>query len=97
MYGEQTRSEFQSHADMENATGTQLAWADWETLAADTDKLIDRLDLVFLNGTMTSAQRGSLTSAITAVKSADPVQQAHKRAQTALYIVASSPQFQVDR
>ncbi|MGR4864663.1 DUF1800 domain-containing protein [Caulobacter sp. LARHSG274] len=97
MAGEQTRAEFQPSAFFAGSTGTQLAWADWEALAADPDKLIDRLDLVFLNKTMTSAQRAALSSAITAVKNNDPTVQAHKRAQTALYIVATSPQFQVDR
>ncbi len=97
MSGEQTRGEFQPQTVISGSTGTQTAWADWEALAADPDKLIDRLDLVFLNGTMTTAQRGALTTAVTAVKNADAALQARKRAQTALYIVATSPQFQVDR
>ncbi len=95
--GGDTRSEFQPQAVITGSTGTQTAWADWEALAADPDKLINRLDLVFLNGAMTTAQRNALTTAVTAVKNADPALQARKRAQTALYIVAVSPQFQVDR
>jgi uncharacterized protein (DUF1800 family) len=95
--GEQTRTEFQPQTVITGSTGTQTAWADWDALAADPDKLIDRLDLVFFNGTMTTAQRGALNTAVTAVKNTDATAQVHKRAQTALYIVASSPQFQVDR
>lgn len=97
MAGEQTRADFQPQAVIAGSTGTQLAWTDWDALAADPDKLIDRLDLVFLNKTMTSSQRTALSSAVTAVKNNDSAVQAHKRAQTALYIVATSPQFQVDR
>jgi uncharacterized protein (DUF1800 family) len=97
MSGEATRPEFLAQATITGSTGTQLPWTDWEALAADPDKLIDRLDLVMLNGTMTSAQRTALSSAIAAVKNTDTALQARKRAQVALYIVASSPQFQVDR
>lgn len=97
MSGEQTRGEFKPQAAIAGSTGTTTAWADWDALAADESKLLDRLDLVFLNGTMTSAQRSALSSAMAAVKASDPAVQAHKRAQTALYIVASSPHFQVDR
>jgi uncharacterized protein (DUF1800 family) len=96
-YGEQTRTEFKVQAAIPGATGSTTAWTDWEALAADESKLLDRLDLVFLNGTMTSAQRSALSSAMAAIKNSDPTVQAHKRAQVALYIVTSSPQFQVDR
>ena len=95
--GEQTLNDFKAQAAISGSTGTTTAWPDWEALAVDESKLLDRLDLVFLNGTMTSAQRNALSSAMAAVKNSDPTVQAHRRAQTALYIVASSPQFQVDR
>lgn len=97
MVGEQVRTEFQPQAVISGSTGTEVAWAEWDALAATESKLLDRIDLVFLNGTMSSSQRGALSSAIAAVKNSDPAVQAHKRALTALYIVLSSPQFQVDR
>ena len=46
---------------------------------------------------MTSAQRASLATAVNAITNSDATVQARKRAQMALYVVASSPQFQVDR
>jgi hypothetical protein len=46
---------------------------------------------------MTPAQRQALASAMVAIKNSDPAVQTRRRAQTALYIVASSPLFQVDR
>jgi uncharacterized protein (DUF1800 family) len=97
MNGEQVRTEFQPQAVITGSTGTQVAWAEWDALAATESKLLDRIDLVFLNGAMTSTQRNALSSAMAAVKNADPAVQAHKRALTALYIVVTSPQFQVDR
>ena len=72
-------------------------WASWEAAGTNDGKTVDRINLVLLNGTMTSAQRQALTTAMAAVKNTDPALQARKRAQVALYIAASSPLFQVDR
>jgi len=77
--------------------GTVPNWASWEANGANDGKTIDRINLVMLNGTMTPAQRQSLATAMATIKSNDPAAQTRKRAQTALYIVASSPLFQVDR
>lgn len=95
--GEQTRGEFQPQAVIAGSTGTQLDWATWQTLASDETKLLDRINLVLLNGTMTAAQRQALSSAMAAVKNNDLAVQARKRVQVALYVAASSPMFQVDR
>jgi hypothetical protein len=45
---------------------------------------------------MTVAQRNALISAMK-INNADAALQARKRAQAALYVVATSSQFQVDR
>jgi len=94
--GGDSRTEFAPLASITGATGTQLDLAPWEALT-DPAKLVDTIDLVMLNNTMTSQQRTALLAAINAVTDPVPATQAHKRAQTALYIVAASPQFQVDR
>lgn len=95
--GEQTRGEFQPQAAIAGSTGTKLGWASWEALAANEAQMLDRINLLLLNGTMTGAQRQALSSAMAAVKNNDPALQARRRAQVALYITASSPLFQVDR
>jgi uncharacterized protein (DUF1800 family) len=92
--GDATRGEFKPTL---GATGTVPNWASWEANGANDGKTIDRINLVMLNGTMTPAQRQALASAMAAIKNNDPALQTRKRAQTALYIVASSPLFQVDR
>jgi len=97
MAGEATRTEFKAQASIPGSTAVELPWPQWEALAADEARMLERIDLVFLNGTMTSAQRSALSSAMAAVKNTDPAVQARKRAQVALYIVATSPHFQVDR
>ncbi|KQV56739.1 MULTISPECIES: DUF1800 family protein [unclassified Caulobacter] len=92
--GDPTRGEFKPTL---SATGTVPNWASWEANGANDGKTIDRINLVMLNGTMTPAQRQSLVTAMAAIKNSDPALQARRRAQAALYIVASSPLFQVDR
>jgi len=95
--GDGTRGEFQAQAVIPGSTGTQPDWSSWESNGTDDGKTLDRINLVMLNGTMTAAQRQSLVTAMAAIKNTDPAAQARKRAQMALYVVASSPLFQVDR
>jgi uncharacterized protein (DUF1800 family) len=95
--GEPSRTEFKAQASIAGSTGTVPDWASWEANATDDGKTIDRINLVLLNGTMTSEQRQALVKAMTAIKVSDTSLQARRRAQVALYIVASSPFFQVDR
>lgn len=95
--GDATRGEYQVQSTIKNATGSQPSWAAWEANGADDAKTVDRINLVMLNGAMTKGQREALLLAMAAVKNNDPMLQARKRAQVALYIVASSAFFQVDR
>lgn len=95
--GDATRGEFQKQATIIYATGTTPNWAAWEALGADDNKIVDRVNLLLLNGTMTTAQRQSMLAAMAAVKNSNAALQTRKRAQVALYIAASSPFFQVDR
>jgi hypothetical protein len=91
--GDVTRAEFKPIL----GAGTVPNWPSWEAHGTDDAKTIDRINLVMLNGTMTPGQRQAVASAMAAVKNTDPALQARRRAQVALYIVASSPFFQVDR
>ena len=74
-----------------------MDWTGWQAFGTDLESMLDRIDLLMLNRTMTSAQRAALKAAMTAVTNSDGPTQARRRAQAALYIVGSSPQFQVDR
>jgi hypothetical protein len=91
-----TRGEYAVQTTIAGATGSTPDWSAWEAIT-DPGALADRVDTLMLNRTMTAAQRAALLAAIGAVTNADPVIQARKRAQVALYVVATSPQFQVDR
>ncbi len=92
-----SRPEYTVQASIIGATGTQPNWSSWEAFGSDVDGMITRIDLLMLNKTMTAAQRAALKTAMLAITNADPTAQARKRAQVALYIVGTSPQFQIDR
>lgn len=95
--GATARSEFATQAAIGGATGTQPNWTTWEAFGSDVDGMITKINILMLAGGMTDAQRQALKTAMTAITNSDPTVQARTRAQTALYIVATSPQFQVDR
>jgi uncharacterized protein (DUF1800 family) len=90
-----TRSEFAARTDVTGSTGTAIDWSAWEGL--DVDAAVDRIDLILMNRTMSAAQKTALKSAANAVTNAVPATQARARAQAMLYIVGTSPLFQVDR
>ena len=67
--------------------------AELQSLAATPDQLVEQLNLLLLHGTMSAAMRDSILRAVTAVAATNPL----KRARTALYLVASSSQYQVEK
>ena len=92
-----SRAEYNAQAVIAGSTGTQPDWTGWEAFGTNTDAMLDRIDLLVFNKTMTSAQRDALRTAANAITNTTPATQARKRAQVALYVALSSPQFQVDR
>ena len=75
------------------ATGTKIDLSPLAALAGDPQKLMDKLNLVMLHGGMSDAMRNIIVQAINAVPATDPL----ARARTAVYLVATSPQYQVER
>jgi uncharacterized protein (DUF1800 family) len=76
--------------------GTRIDLARWQSLAqADPSGtlLVDTLNREFLNGSISAPVRGHVLTAVQAVAPSDTL----KRARTALYLVLTSPQFQVQR
>ena len=76
--------------------GTNISLARLQTLA-ETDLsgtlLIDTLNREMMHGAMSPQMRGHILTAIQAVASNNPL----KRARTAVYLIGSAPQFQVQR
>ena len=64
-----------------------------QALAANPGQLVDALNALLLHGTMSAEMRDSIVSAVTAVAASNPL----KRARTAVYLVATSSQYQVER
>jgi uncharacterized protein (DUF1800 family) len=76
--------------------GTSIDLSGLQALAAaDTTGglLVDELNKKMMNGSMSAGMRGSILTAVQAVSSADSL----ARARQALYLVATSSQFQVQR
>jgi hypothetical protein len=92
-----SRAEFAASTTVIGATGSSLDWSTWEALGTDTDAMIDRIDLILMNRTMTAPQKTALKTLATAITNAVPATQARARTQAMLYAVVSSPLFQVDR
>jgi uncharacterized protein (DUF1800 family) len=82
-----------------NPTGTQLDLSQLQTLATNdttSAQLVDRLNALLLHGTMTTAVRTSILSAVNAIPTSD-ANFARKRVQAAAYLIATSPQYDVQR
>jgi len=75
------------------ATGTQPNWSSLTALAGNPAALVDKLNRLLLNGTMSAAAQSAVVTAINAVSAADAL----GRAKAAFYLVATSSQYQVER
>jgi Protein of unknown function (DUF1800) len=73
--------------------GTSIDLSAIAALAGDPAQLVDALDDLLLHGSMSEAMRKSVITAVSAVPAANTL----RRARTALYLVATSSQYQVQR
>ncbi|HEY8562593.1 MAG TPA: DUF1800 domain-containing protein [Pyrinomonadaceae bacterium] len=76
--------------------GTRLGFAELQALAAaDTtsNQLLDALNQRLMHGAMSEPMRGAIRTAVNAVASTNPL----SRAQTAVYLIVTSSQYQVQR
>jgi uncharacterized protein (DUF1800 family) len=82
--------------DANAVCGTRIDLSRWRALveADPTGSLmVDTMNRELLNGSMSAAVRNHVLAAVQAVAPSDPL----KRTRTAMYLVATSPQFQVQR
>ena len=82
-----------------NPTGTQLNFASLDALAsadATGNQLLDQLNALLLHGTMSAQARGAILAAVQTIPTSDS-NFARKRVQTAVYLVVTSPQYDVQR
>ena len=90
-----TARDYKPNPALGSKSGTKVYWRMWEAMTVDQQ--IAHMDLMLLNNTMSTAQKAALRTAMNAVEGGSKAQLARKRAQTGLYVVLTSPQFQVDR
>lgn len=75
------------------ATGTRVDLTALQTLAQDPAVLLDRLNALLMNNNMSPEMRNVIIQAVNAMPAADSL----TRIRTAVYLMASSSQFQVER
>jgi uncharacterized protein (DUF1800 family) len=73
--------------------GTSINLTELQLLASNPANLVDRLNRLMMHGTMSDEMKTSIIGAVTAV----PANQTLYRARQALYLVATSSQYQVQR
>jgi hypothetical protein len=74
-------------------TGTQLNLTALQGLAADPVALVNELDRVMMHNTLTQPVKTSIVNAVSTVTASNTL----SRARMALYLVASSSQYQIER
>jgi len=74
-------------------SGTQVNYAAYQAMAPQA--LVDALNARLMHGTMSAQMNASIVATITAIPAG--ASQAQQRAQTAIYLVATSAQYQVER
>lgn len=74
-------------------TGTSIDLSFWDPLASNPDRLIGALDQLLLHGAMSAEMRDSVKIAVESVPLSNP----RLRVRTAVYLIASSSQYQVQR
>jgi hypothetical protein len=73
--------------------GTSINLSGLQALAGDPPSLVESLNNLMMHGSMSAVMRDSIASAVSAVPASNPL----KRARTAVYLVATSSQYQVER
>jgi len=76
-----------------NHSGTSLDFSGYQPLAANPAALVDALNTLMMSGQMSSDMRSAIITAVNAVAGSNP----KKRVQTAVYLIATSTQYQVER
>ncbi len=77
--------------------GTQISFASFQAMSTTPQQLVDALNARLMHGTMSAQMNASIVATVTAITNANATTQALQRTQTAIYLVATSSQYQVER
>jgi len=81
-------------------TGTQVNYSSYQAIltgGGTPQNLVDALNADMMHNTLSSSVKSSIVSTITAITNANATTQAQQRTQTAIYLIATSSQYQVER
>jgi hypothetical protein len=78
-------------------SGTQVNYSSYQAQAGTPQQLVDALNVRMMHGTMSPAMNANIVAAVTGVTNANATTQAQQRTQTAIYLIATSSQYQVER
>jgi len=77
--------------------GTQVNHASYQALSTNPQQLADALNTRLMHGTMSAAMNANIVAAVTAITNANATTQALQRTQTAIYLVATSSEYQLEK
>jgi hypothetical protein len=78
-------------------SGTQVNYSAYQALAGNPAQLVDALNARLMHGTMSSQMKANIVATVTAITNSNATTQAQQRTQTAIYLIATSAQYQVER
>ncbi len=84
-------------ANPDRPRGTSIDIANLEALAGNPVDVVNALDALLLHGTMNAQMRTSIVTAMNTINDANVTTRNQKRARTAVYLVATSSQYDVQR
>lgn len=84
-------------ASPDRPRGTSIDIANLEALAANPTDVVNALDALLLHGTMNAQMRASIVTAMNAINDANLTTRHQKRARLAVYLVATSSQYDIQR
>lgn len=76
-------------------TGTTVSFTTYVNMASNPSAMVDALNALLLHGTLSAAAKTAILTAVNAVPAG--TNQNLQRAETAIYLIASSSQYQVER
>jgi len=81
-------------AAVDRPTGTQINYSAYQALAGNPQQLVDALDVAMMHSTMSAQMKSAIVQNVTNISNADG---GKARTQNAIYLIASSSQYQVER
>jgi len=81
-------------AAVDRPTGTQINYSAYQALAGNPQQLVDALDVAMMHSTMSAQMKSAIVQNVTNISNVDG---GKARTQNAIYLIATSSQYQVER